>query len=69
MKGLLCSLALYCEQPADGVVPGSGWLMNAKIIAHKEVLQDEAPGWSDIFKTVLISPLQFYIMRLPVALP
>lgn len=42
MKGLLCCLALHCEQPADGVVPGSGLSMNAKIIAHKEVLQDEA---------------------------
>lgn len=42
MKGLLCCLALCCEQTADGVVPGSGLSMNAKIIAHKEVLQAEA---------------------------
>lgn len=42
VKGLLCCFALYCEQPADGVVPGSGLSMNAKIIDHKEVLQDEA---------------------------
>lgn len=39
VKGLQCCLALCCEQTADGVVPGSGLSMNAKIIAHKEVLQ------------------------------
>lgn len=41
VKGLLCCLALYCERPADGVVPGPGGSMNAKIFLHKEGLLDE----------------------------
>lgn len=69
-KGLLCCLALYCEAPADGVVPGSGLSMNAKIIAHKGVPQAEAKRTCFRFNGEIqeeqASCTQTYIMHLAV---
>lgn len=42
MKGSVCCFALYYEQTADGSMPGSALSMNAKIAAHKEIVQDKA---------------------------